>query len=465
MDPPFNQKSPPLKGDLGGCSHEDRGNERGKGHQAPDTLPFRVEVTPGYQEAFDALDAGSPLVFITGRAGTGKSTFIHYFRHVTDKRTAVVAPTGVAALNAGGQTVHSFFRLPPRVIDPKNIGRVRGRTMYEKLEVLVIDEASMVRADVLDGIDRFLRINGLDPHAPFGGVQLVLVGDLFQLPPVAVAEERRLLEEMGYKTPYFFHARCMRTLRPAFIELTKIYRQENANFIELLNNIREKKDVEATIEEINRRCCNEYGDIDTDGMIMLTCTNYSAGRMNTYRLNGIEETEKRFEGEIQGEFNLENEKLPSPQVLILKPGARVMFTKNDAQGRWVNGTPGEVIGFDHDMIQVRTGRDMVDVERTVWEKVEYAYDEDSDCIVADVAGMYIQFPLMLAWAITIHKSQGKTLRNVYIDLGRGAFETGQLYVALSRCPALEDITLHRPITAADVKMDGEVVKWHEGMRG
>jgi len=427
-------------------------------------IPFKVEITPEYKRAHNVLKKGCPLVFITGKAGTGKSTFIQYFRNITKKRVAVLAPTGVAALNVNGQTIHSFFHFPPKVIDEDDIKVVFNRTLYEKLEILIVDEASMIRADILDGIDNFLRLNSLYPQKPFGGVQIVLVGDLFQLPPVANFQEAEILKLRGYETPYFYGAHCIQFLELAFIELTKIYRQENEHFIELLNCIREKKNIKETIEEINLNCCQENKDYETKNNIILTCTNNRASRLNNFKLNEILKPEKMFEGEIEGLFDIQKEKLPSPYSLRLKEGAQVMFTKNDSKRNWVNGTLGEVVKIDSDCISVRVKDQLYDVQKVSWEKYEYIYDEDTDKIASKVKGKYIQYPLMLAWAITIHKSQGKTLKNVYIDLGNGAFEFGQLYVALSRCPTIDDITLHKPISIDDVKVDKDIVELYKQIR-
>ena len=427
-------------------------------------LPFEIEVSSEYKIAFRVLELGCPLVFLTGKAGTGKSTFIQYFRSKTNKRIAVVAPTGVAALNIRGQTIHSFFRFPPRIIDTDDIKRVFNKILYEKLEILIIDEASMLRVDLLDCIDLFLRKNSKSPQLPFGGVQLVLVGDLFQLPPVAPKEEWEILESRGYETPYFFSAKCIQFCRLAFIELTKIYRQENRYFIQLLNCIREGINPTDTIHKINSHCYRETYQNSSNSDITLTCTNKKASEINYSKLNTLPTQEYTYEGTITGDFNIQRNKLPSPFLLRLKVGSQIMFTKNDGRRRWVNGTLGNISKLSSDKIWVTVEKKLYDVEKVSWETLKYEYDKHEDKIVTKVKGRYTQFPLILAWAITIHKSQGKTLKNVCIDLGDGAFDFGQTYVALSRCPTINDIKLKKPLNMNDVKVDSKIIEVYSYLR-
>lgn len=428
------------------------------------SLPFEIEVSPEYKRAFRVLELGCPLVFLTGKAGTGKTTFIHYFREKTNKRIAVVAPTGVAALNISGQTIHSFFRFPPRIIDTNDIKRAFNKILYEKLEILIIDEASMLRVDLLDGIDQFLRINSNNPQLPFGGVQLVLVGDLFQLPPVAPKEEWEILESKGYESPYFFSAKCIQSCRLAFIELTKIYRQENSYFIQLLNCIREGLNPTDTINKINTQCYNGNTNFINDTDITLTCTNKKASEINYSKLRSIKSQEFTYEGLISGDFNIQKNKLPSPFILRLKVGAQVMFTKNDSKHRWVNGTLGNIKKLGEDKIWVIVAGKVHEVEKVSWETIKYEYDESEDKIISKVKAKYTQHPLILAWAITIHKSQGKTLQNVCIDLGSGAFDFGQTYVALSRCPTINDIKLKNPLSINDIKVDNKIIEIYSYLR-
>ncbi len=417
--------------------------------------PAGVEANQDFNDAFHLIESGEPFVFVTGRAGTGKSTFIRSLMTMTKKRFAVVAPTGVAALNAGGQTIHSFFRFRPGPIDLNAILRQRSRRLYEKLELLIIDEISMVRADLMDGVERFLRMNGPDPELPFGGIQIVAVGDLYQLPPVVSdPEEMRMFGEL-YASEYFFSAHCLRREPMAVVELGKIYRQNEAMFIDLLNRIREGVDIERAIDELNRACLKPGAD---DG-VTLAATNMIADRLNAMKLAALPGDEHTYLATVEGEFDL-RKNLPAPSELTLKPGAQVMFTRNDPDKRWVNGTLAVVRRLLGDRIEVAVstpdGDQYFDVERVSWDSVRYTFDDKEARIRADVIGSYNQLPLIPAWAITVHKSQGKTLDNVTIDLGSGAFAHGQVYVALSRCRAIENIRFKRPLKASDVRFDPRV---------
>ena len=423
----------------------------------------KIDVSPEYAQAIDYLQSDCPLIFITGKAGTGKSTFIQYLRTTTKKNLAVVAPTGVAAINAHGQTIHSFFHFPPRPLNREDIKRLRNRTLYEKLDLLIVDEVSMVRADLLDAMELFLRIN-TGSEEPFGGVQIVFIGDLFQLPPVVARDEEARLFGGKYASRYFFSAHCLKNLHMAFVELNKVYRQESEYFINLLTAIREEESHEAAIAKINELC---FGNSDhSKTAITLTCTNAVAGRINNIRLQLLPTKEHIFEGRIIDRFPVAKGKLPSPYNLHLKVGAQVMFTKNDSQKRWVNGTLGAVKDTSMDSIQLETfpGQKIYSVSRVSWESLKFTYDEIEGKVIAEKIGEYIQFPLMLAWAVTIHKAQGKTLDKVLVDLGTGAFDTGQVYVALSRCSSLEDITLKRPIRLSDVKSDPVVKRFYKTLR-
>ncbi len=424
-----------------------------------------IEITEEYKVVAKLLDAGAPIVFVSGKAGTGKSTLIHYIRHVTKKNTVVVAPTGIAALNALGVTIHSYFRLPPRVIVPEDVEEVRDRSLYSKLDLLIVDEVSMVRADVMDGMDRFLRMNGKLKSEPFGGTQLLLVGDLFQLPPVVTQSEEAALLSSHYDSPYFFSAKALQQSQMLPVELGKIFRQRDPAFTDLLNRIRVAEDLGMVIPTINS-ACSTPGDA-AEQILTLTCTNADADRENADRLSSLPGEARTFLGEITGKFQVEKERLPSPVNLELKPGAQVMFTKNDGGKRWVNGSLGRVKALLERTIQVEMvshPRGVVhEVERAKWESYRYRFDKAQDRILPEVAGVYTQFPLMLAWAVTIHKSQGKTLERVRVDLGKGAFSPGQVYVALSRCRSLDDIRLARPIQAKDVKCDPIIKRFFTGI--
>jgi len=428
--------------------------------QDVESIPSGVDITDEYRSVRRMLESGKPVVFVTGNAGTGKSTLISYLRNVLKKRLAVVAPTGVAALNARGATIHSFFHLPPRIHDDGDIKVARDPEMYEKLELLIVDEVSMVRADLLDSVDVFLRRNRRDTR-PFGGVQLLLVGDLFQLPPVVTEEARAVLQTRGYESPYFFSSSALRKTDISALELTVFFRQEDRLFIELLNRVRTGENPGQVADELNRRCKH---DAESDAAITLTGTNFLAARINSRELARLPSKEFSFTGEASGSFGLDGDRLPSPQDLRLKVGAHVMFTKNDEQHRWVNGT----IGIVKDIEEERVFVEIVDesrartheVARTMWKAHRYRYDKKTERLEAREAGRYTQYPLMLAWAVTIHKSQGQTLDNVLLDLGRGAFASGQLYVALSRCRTIEGIHLARPVQASDVICDPVVKRFH-----
>ncbi|RMG40096.1 MAG: DNA topoisomerase I [Candidatus Dadabacteria bacterium] len=426
-------------------------------------MPEIVE-TPEFKEALKLIEKRTPFIFITGRAGTGKSTFIDLLRRELTRNFAVVAPTGVAALNVGGQTIHSFFRFPPRPVDPEKITPVRGGEIYRKLELLIIDEISMVRADLLDGIDRFLRINGRQRNKAFGGVQIVGVGDLFQLPPVVSTEEESLYINDKYESPYFFSAECLQQTGISTIEFTRIFRQQDREFIDILNSIRDGSDTEYAIERLNSSCLS--GDEFIEGGVTLTCTNYLADKINSFQLKKLEGDVREYNGTVEGDFSLRKERLPAPEKLLLKPGAQVMFTKNDRDKRWVNGTLGIVEELADKWVLVRgmgLSGGVFEVERETWESYRFTYDRESGRIISEVVGRYKQFPLMLAWAVTIHKSQGLTLDKAIIDLGRGAFAAGQTYVALSRCRRLSDITLRRPLTERDLLCDPVIREFYSSV--
>jgi ATP-dependent DNA helicase PIF1 len=433
-------------------------------NEASPAISEDIEVTDEYKKVLGWLKAGAPIVFVSGKAGTGKTTFIRYLREVFNEHLVVVAPTGVAALNIEGATIHSFFHFPPRVVTDDDVELVRDRRMYQKLSLLIIDEVSMVRADVIDAMDKFLRKNRQSSE-PFGGVQLLLVGDLFQLSPVVNHNEQEALNSMGYETPYFFSAEAFEECQMLFQDLNKVYRQSEPAFIDILNKIRLAEELDTGIPLINQRYIE---DLDLNQTIItLTSTNRVADRINAEHLRDLSGAPMTFAGEVSGRFAVENTKLPSPLNLALKVGAQVMFTKNDGNRRWINGTLGKVVELNKDLIFVEvtdsTGTFVHEVARVTWEYFKYRYDAISDVILPEETGRYTQFPLMLAWAVTIHKGQGKTLEKVQVDLGRGAFAYGQVYVALSRCRSLEDIYLMRPIQAEDVKCDPVVKDFYSAL--
>jgi len=423
-----------------------------------------IEINEQFRKALDLLDGTLKNVFITGKAGTGKSTLLKYFREHTRKNIVVLAPTGVAALNVGGETIHSFFRFKPD-ITPDKVRKARGRhaNIYRELHAIIIDEASMVRADLLDCVDAFLRLNGPSGMKPFGGVQVIFIGDLYQLPPVVSSEERGLFCS-HYAGPYFFNARVMDEFPLEFVELEKVYRQKDAGFITMLNAIRNNSATVRDLAELNKRVGAELSGAAEGCTVHLVGTNKSAFEINSRRLAELEEEEHAYPAVIDGNFSRES--YPADEELTLKAGAQVMLLNNDAAGRWVNGSMGEVVeilrepGSPHDRIMVRLSDGTIEeTEPYAWEIFHFTYDAEEKKVKAETAGVFRQYPLKLAWAVTIHKSQGKTFERAVIDFGRGMFAHGQAYVALSRCVSLEGISLARPLRRTDILMDRRVVKF------
>ena len=426
-----------------------------------------VELNDAFRRALDLLENSNRPVFITGRAGTGKSTLLEYFRETTGKRVVVLAPTGVAALNVRGQTVHSFCRFKPDITLDK-VKKLRLRrwegSVYRNLETVVIDEVSMVRADLLDCVEKFLRLNGPRPREPFGGLQMVFIGDLYQLPPVVTAAEKSLFAA-PYETPYFFSARAMDGLagRMEYVELEKVYRQTEADFIGLLNGVRNRSISDDDLGRLNARTDPEFVPADDDFAVVLTATNDLAAARNGEKLARLPGSPRRYAGLVEGEFDRSS--FPTDEVLELKVGAQVMLLTNDPQGLWVNGTIGKIIGLVEDeggadrvAVELRDGA-VVEVGPHLWELFRFQYEAEADKIVSEPVGSFTQYPLKLAWAMTIHKSQGKTFDRVVVDLGRGAFAHGQVYVALSRCTSFEGLVLRRPVDRRHLRMDWRVVKF------
>ena len=429
------------------------------------------KLNDDFKYALDVLEKTKTSLFITGRAGTGKSTLLQLFRNTTRKKIAVVAPTGVAALNVQGQTIHSFFGFPPRIITPSESNRKTTRKdllrVYQQLEVLVIDEISMVRADMLDGIDKFLRVNR-ENFKPFGGVQVVFFGDLFQLPPVVTKDpvESAYFDEY-YTTPYFFSAQIMKD--PEFdlemFELGKVFRQESRHFLRLLEAIRINDADFDDLEDLNERYLPSFAE--TDGYITLCARNATADKINQRELSHLDSPEIEFLADVKGAFD--PHLYPTESALRLKKGAQVMFIRNDQEERrFVNGTIGKITKITKDTIFVESSefngkKRNIEVQKSEWEIIRYKAGASGN-IETEPVGSFIQYPLKLAWAITIHKSQGKTFDKVLIDLGGGAFEHGQLYVALSRCRTLEGIVLRHKIRPQDIITDERIVDFHANFR-
>ncbi len=423
-----------------------------------------IEINEGFKQALAVMEESSKHVFVTGRAGTGKSTLLEYFRAHTKKTIAVLAPTGVAAVNVSGQTIHSFFRLKPNAT-PADVKRASGKLLrlYKSLDAIVVDEVSMVRADLLDCMDAFLRLNGKRRNEPFGGVQVIFIGDLYQLPPVVTGVERALFQRV-YAGPYFFNAKVMETLPMEFVELEKVYRQSDSTFIDLLNSIRNNSAGENELAALNRRSDPTFTPARGAFFIHLTTTNDIADRVNAEHLEQLRVKPFQSDGRISGSF--ERSALPTAERLMLKVGSQVMLLNNERTGRWVNGTIGKIISIQEEngadsptLVVALSDGDTVEVKPHTWEMFRYAFDEHAGAVVSEVVGSFTQYPVRLAWAVTIHKAQGKTFDRVVIDLGRGTFAHGQSYVALSRSRTLEGIVLKRPILKRDIIMDWNVVRF------
>lgn len=420
------------------------------------STPSALEWNDGFQEVLEWIEEGRRCLFVTGKAGTGKSTLLRHIRGTVLGKAVVLAPTGVAAVHVGGQTIHSFFRFPPHVLFPAAVEQMRGGNLYRKMRTLIIDEISMVRADVIDAIDLFLRKWGPVPGLPFGGVQMIFFGDLHQLPPVVSPHEMEAFRTL-YESPWFFKARVFKRQRFERINLTKVYRQKEKSFLHILNSIRSGEAEEEEFNALNARADKAWQPDEHEPAIVLTSTNAAADRVNHGKLDALATPLALYPARIEGEFD--PKAYPTDNPLALKRGAQVMFLKNHSEGLWVNGTLGIVSAHDMDAVMVEIpsrGGEPVRVERALWESVRYTLDPATGAVVPKPVGRFTQFPLKAAWAMTIHKSQGKTFERVVIDLGKGAFAHGQSYVALSRCTTLEGITLRRALTGRDLLLDPEV---------
>ncbi len=409
------------------------------------------------QKAFDLVANTNSSLFITGKAGTGKTTFIKWIQNEIDKNFLLLAPTGIAALNVGGQTMHSFFGFPLEVIGPRTYMEVslEKRNILEKTDTIIIDEASMVRADMVDGMDRFLRAL-THSHLPFGGKQVVFVGDLFQLPPVVKqgsADDVMLSYLYGNGTPYFYKAYALKRMNLPKIEFQKVYRQNDQSFLDILDRMRVGENTQEDFGVINEHVSSD--DKVGDYSVTLTAYNKIAESINEMKLDEIESEEFCYEGILEGKFKPQD--APVPMNLKLKVGAQVIFCRNDYQRGVVNGTIAIVKELDDEKITVvlEDGKKIA-VEQMVWESKESVYNEESRKIESKVVGKFTQYPLKLAWAITIHKSQGMTFDRMHFDLTRGTFAPGQAYVAVSRMRSLDGLTLSNKLRPYHIKQNSEI---------
>ena len=414
--------------------------------------PAQLGPTPEYEAALDYLAEDGGHLFVTGRAGTGKSTLLRALCDMVEAEHVVVAPTGLAAVNVGGQTIHSFFGLPPRLIRAEDIRRSRNGAVMRRMKLLIIDEVSMVRSDLMWAIDQSLRINRGRPREPFGGVRLVLFGDLHQLPPVVQEGEVAAYLEETHGGPFFFSIGALREgIGTYLLELSRVFRQSDEGLIAVLNHIREGDVDESHLELLNTRVAPIRTLAEGEPYVILTPTNAAAHRINMAYLDALPGAPVAFPASVTGEFSQSAH--PTDETLTLKTGAKVMLLRNDSERRWVNGSIARVSRLDDKRVWIEIDGKEHEVEAVTWETRRYAYDQSAQKIVETVAGTFKQFPVRLAWALTIHKSQGLTLDRVYIDLGRGTFAHGQAYVALSRCRSLEGLALARPLRPTDILFD------------
>lgn len=426
-------------------------------------MTSKIEMNDKFKEAIGAVDSGKN-VFITGKAGTGKSTLLKIIRDNLDKNLVVLAPTGVAAVNISGQTIHSFFGFRPDITFDKVIKKyrnIKNPEDFENLDILIIDEISMVRADLLDCVNQFLKMHGRLKGKPFGGVQLVFIGDLYQLPPVVTYKERDIFKSL-YESPYFFDSNAFKETKFVLIELEKIYRQTEEDFIRILNAVRNRSIDDSLLSLLNKNVDFQFKSDPKDGYVELVTVNAKAEEINYKRLTELKGKMYTYEGIIIGDFD--DRSYPAPHILDLKIGSQVMLTNNDNLGRWVNGTVGRIDKIkkgdkeDEIWIKLEDGK-LVDVSPNKWEMYKFSFDKINRKITTETTGSFTQYPLILSWSVTIHKSQGKTFNKVIVDMGKGSFAHGQTYVALSRCTSLSGLVLRVPIEKRHILLDWKVVKF------
>lgn len=414
-----------------------------------DNTPDNIYAAPARWVASGAGAQGN--LFLTGRAGTGKTTMLRKFLAQAGDSAIVLAPTGVAAMNAGGQTIHSFFKFPPRLIEPTDIKRLRSTRLVKAIDTMIIDEISMVRSDMLDAIDKSLKLNRASKR-PFGGVRMILSGDLHQLPPVVSNQEAPILRER-HGGQYFFNCAAFREAEFALLALKHVFRQEDPRFLALLGALRTGR-VTPADEAILQSIVSTRSAADaSETHVVLTPNNANAFRINQARLESLPGKPHPFFADVQGQFD--EKAFPTEAELELKEGARVMLIRNDPEGRWVNGSLAVVAGFTSKSVIVEIDGHAYEIEPTAWEKYRYELDPETKKVKREVVGTFKQVPLRLAYAVTIHKAQGLTLDKVYIDFDHGMFAHGQTYVAFSRARTLEGLEISRPLRPRDLVFDRE----------
>ena len=433
------------------------------------TSPEHIDLNNAeFQNVWNLIQHTHRSVFMTGKAGTGKSTFLRYICAHTRKVHVVLAPTGIAAVNVGGQTLHSFFKIPFKPLlpdDPEFSPRHIRKTLrysakkiklIRKLELIIIDEISMVRADIIDFIDKVLRVYSCNMREPFGGKQLLFVGDVFQLEPVVTRDMREILRRY-YNQFFFFNAHVFSSLGLVPVELSKIYRQTDSGFVSMLDRVRVNHASQADMHQLNSRYVPNYTEAESYVMTLATRRD-TVDAINEEHMNALTTPEFVFEGEVEGNFP--DNDLPTSKVLTLKQGAQVIFIRNDKEGRWVNGSIGIVSEVNERCVKVALeDGTQNELEVEMWENIQYYYDEKEKKVMETLLGTFKQYPIKPAWALTVHKSQGMTFNKVVIDFAGGAFTGGQTYVALSRCTSLEGITLLKPLSARDIIVNSEVVNF------
>ncbi len=420
-----------------------------------------IDILPEYKLVKQLVEHQFPITFITGGAGTGKSTFVRWALNEFQGAVLLGAPTAISAVNIGGKTLNSLCHLPPGWIVKNDIKAVPNRREIQEAKLLIIDEISMVTANLLDGVSAFLRLNR-KINKPFGGVPVIMVGDMFQLPPVTRRELHPLYKKV-YGSAKFYNAKCLQKSSYYAVELNKTYRQSDQHFVDILTKLREGVDLPQSLDSLNSGC--NLTDRPPPGTVWLSPRNAEVEQHNAREMNKLPGHTKTYTGQVSGNF--QSTRVPSPMKLKLKLGAQVMFTRTDAAQRWISGSVGIIRRMLNDkiFIELADSSKLVDVGRVSWSEYQYSWNKRTRRIERSETGIFKQFPLIPAWATTIHKSQGKTIEKVHLDLGRGAFETGQTYVALSRCRSLKGLSMARPLTDTDILVDQESKLFYDSLRG